>query len=84
MGNRYYLPVYPVQPLSQVNSFLRGNTMSETKKIIIGVLGGVLGIAILFTLVLMLIGKKDEPVARLQPILAQEPVPVPPDPPDYV
>ena len=54
--------------------------MSETKKIIIGVLGGVLGIAVLFTLVLMLVGKGDEPVSCLQPILAQEPVPVPPDP----
>ena len=54
--------------------------MSETKKIIIGVLGGVLGIAVLFTLVLMLVGKGDESVSCLQPILAQEPVPVPPDP----
>ena len=54
--------------------------MSETKKIIIGVLGGVLGIAVLFTLVLMLVGKGDESVSCLQPILAQEPMPVPPDP----
>jgi hypothetical protein len=54
--------------------------MSETKKIIIGVLSGVLGIAVLFTLVMMLVGKGDEPISRLQPILAQEPEAVPPDP----
>ena len=54
--------------------------MSEAKKIIIGVLGGVLGIAVLFTLVLMLVGKGDEPVSLPQPILAQQPKPVPPKP----
>ena len=52
--------------------------MSEAKKITIGVLGGVLGIAVLFTLVLMLVGKGDELVSRPQPILSQQPKPVPP------
>ena len=54
--------------------------MSEAKKVAIGVLGGVLGIAVLFTLVLLLVGKGDEPVSRPQPILAQEPKLVPPKP----
>ncbi len=54
--------------------------MSEAKKNIIGVLGGVVGTAVLFTLVLMLAGKGDEPVSRPQPILAQQPKPVPPKP----
>ena len=54
--------------------------MSEAKKITIGVLGGVLGIATFFALVMMLVGKGDEPVIRPQPILAQQPKPVPPAP----
>jgi hypothetical protein len=51
--------------------------MSEAKKVAIGVVGGVLGIAVLFTLVLMIVGKGDEPVPRPQPIVAQQPKPVP-------
>jgi len=54
--------------------------MSEPKKIIIGVLGSVLGIATLFAVAVMLVGKGDEPVSRPQPILAQQPKPVPPKP----
>jgi hypothetical protein len=58
--------------------------MSEAKKIAIGVLGGISGIAALFALVLMLVGKGDEPVSRPQPLLTQVepkppvPAPVPP------
>ncbi len=50
--------------------------MSEAKKIAIGVVSGVLGIAILFALILMIVGKGDEPTFRPQPILAQLPEPV--------
>jgi hypothetical protein len=45
--------------------------MSEAKKIAIGVLGGISGIAALFALVLMLAGKGDEPAARPVPLPAQ-------------
>ncbi len=45
--------------------------MSEAKKIAIGVLGGISGIAALFALVLMLAGKGDEPAARPEPLLAR-------------
>jgi hypothetical protein len=45
--------------------------MSEAKKITLGVLGGVLGIAALFALALLLAGKGDEPTP--EPNLAQEP-----------
>ncbi len=37
--------------------------MSEAKNVIIGILGAILGIAVLFALVLMLAGKGDELVA---------------------
>ena len=62
------------------------NLMSEAKKIAIGVLGGIAGIAALFAIVLMLAGKGDEPPARPQPLLTQvepkppAPAPVPPAP----
>jgi hypothetical protein len=46
-------------------------TMSEAKRITVGVLGGALGIAVLFALVLINVGKGDEPDSRSQPILAQ-------------
>jgi hypothetical protein len=45
--------------------------MSEAKKVAIGVVSGVLGIAVLFALILMIVGKVDEPAPRLQPIVAQ-------------
>jgi hypothetical protein len=45
--------------------------MSETKKITIGVLGGISGIAALFAIVLMLAGKGDEPAPRRQLLLAE-------------
>jgi hypothetical protein len=54
--------------------------MSEAKKVAIGVVSGVLGIAVLFTLILMILGKGDEPVFRPQPIVAQQTKPVPPKP----
>ena len=54
--------------------------MSEAKKVAIGVVSGVLGIAVLFALILMIVGKVDEPAPRLQPIVAQQPTPVPPKP----
>jgi|GEM_PF-6397981 len=54
--------------------------MTEAKKVAISVVSGVLGIAALFALVVMLVGKGDEPVLRPQPILAQQPRPVPPKP----
>ena len=55
--------------------------MSEAKKIVIGVLGGIAGIAALFVLVLPLVGKGDEPVSRPQPLLTQvEPKPPAPAP----
>ena len=44
--------------------------MSEAKKVAIGVVSGVLGIAVLFALILMIVGKVDEPAPRLQPIVA--------------
>jgi hypothetical protein len=34
----------------------------EAKKVAIGVVSGVLGIAVLFALILMIVGKGDEPV----------------------
>jgi|SRR5271157_2597409 len=52
--------------------------MSEAKKVAIGVVSGVLDIAVLFALILMIVGKGDEPAPRPQPILAQQPKPVPP------
>ena len=55
--------------------------MSEAKKVAIGVVSGVLGIAILFALILMIVGKGDEPTSRPQPILAQQPEPVAPQSP---
>src|SRR5271157_63144 len=54
--------------------------MSEAKKVAIGVVSGVLDIAVLFALILMIVGKRDEPARRPQPILAQQPKPVPPKP----
>ena len=45
--------------------------MSEAKKVAIGVVSGVLGIAVLFALILMIVGKVDEPAPRLQPIVEQ-------------
>jgi hypothetical protein len=47
--------------------------MSEAKRIGIGVLGGVLGIVVLFTLVLMLVGKGDESTVRPQGIASLSP-----------
>lgn len=44
--------------------------MSEAKKVAIGVVTGVLGIAVQFALILMIVGKGDEPAARPQPNLA--------------
>ena len=52
--------------------------MTEPKKIIMGVLGGITGIAILFAIVLLLVGKGDEPISYPQPILAQQPKPTTP------
>ncbi len=54
--------------------------MSEAKKVAIGVVSGVLGIALLFALILMIVGKGDEPAPRPQPILAQQSKPVTPKP----
>ncbi len=54
--------------------------MSEAKKVAIGVVTGVLGIAVLFALILMIVGKGDEPAPRPQLIVAQQPKPVPPKP----
>lgn len=54
--------------------------MSEAKKIIIGFVGGVVGIAVPFTLAWMLAAKGDEPVSRPQPIPAQQSKPVPAKP----
>jgi|SRR5271166_2288134 len=54
--------------------------MSEAKKVTIGVVSGVLSIAVLFALVLMIVGKGDEPAPHPQVILAQQPKPVPPKP----
>ncbi len=68
------------QPSSRPLATSRGNTMSEAKKITIGVLGGVQGIAAFFALVMMLVGKGDGPVIRPQPILEQQTEPVPPAP----
>ena len=52
----------------------------ESKKVAIGVLSGVLGIAVLLALILMIVGKGDEPAARPQPVVAQQSKPVPPKP----
>jgi hypothetical protein len=70
----------PLGEAAQLKTFgdIAGEPMSEAKKITIGVLGGVLGIAAFFALVMMLVGKGDEPAPRPQPILAQQPKPVPP------
>ncbi len=54
--------------------------MSEAKKVAISVVSEVLGIAALFALVLMIVGKGDEPAPRPQLTLAQQPKPVPPKP----
>ena len=54
--------------------------MSEAKKVTIGVVSGVLSIAVLFALILMIVCKGDEPTPRPQPILARQPKPVPPKP----
>jgi len=54
--------------------------MSEAKKVAIGVVSGVLGIAVVFALILMIVGKGDEPDPRPEPILAQQSKPVPPKP----
>ena len=54
--------------------------MSEAKKVTIGVVSGVLSIAVLFALILMIVGKGDEPAPSPQPIVAQQPKPVPPKP----
>lgn len=54
--------------------------MSEAKKVAIGVVSGIVGIAVLFALTLMIVGKGDEPAPRPQPIVAQQPKPVPPKP----
>jgi hypothetical protein len=43
--------------------------MSEAKKVAIGVVSGVLGIAVLFALILMIVGKGDEPATRPQSIV---------------
>ena len=53
--------------------------MSEAKKVTIGVVSGVLGIAVLFALILMIVGKGDEPTPCPQPIVQQS-KPVPPKP----
>jgi hypothetical protein len=45
--------------------------MTEARKISIGVLGGVLGIAILFAIAVMVVGKGDEPISYPEPIPAQ-------------
>ena len=44
--------------------------MSEAKKVATGVMSGVLGIAVLFALILMIVGKGDEPAPRPQLTLA--------------
>ncbi len=54
--------------------------MPEGAKVAIGVLSGVLGIAVLLALILMIVGKGDEPAARPQPVVAQQSKPVPPKP----
>ncbi len=54
--------------------------MSEAKKVAISVVSGVLGIAVLFALILMIVGNGDEPAPRPQLTLAQQPKPVPPKP----
>lgn len=46
--------------------------MNEAKKVAIGVIGGVVSITALFALVLMLVGKGDEPAPRPQPTTAQQ------------
>ena len=53
--------------------------MSEAKKVTIGVVSGVLGIAVLFALISMIVGKGDEPTPCPQPIVQQS-KPVPPKP----
>jgi len=54
--------------------------MSEAKKVAIGVVGGILGISAFFALVLMIVGKGDEPPHHPQPIVAEQPKPIPPKP----
>ena len=54
--------------------------MSEAKKVAIGVAGGILGISAFFALVLMIVGKGDEPPHHPQPIVAEQPKPIPPKP----
>jgi hypothetical protein len=44
--------------------------MSEAKKVAIGVVSVVLSTAVLFALILMIVGKGDEPAPRLQLTLA--------------
>jgi len=41
-------------------------SISEAKKVAIGVVSGVLGVAVLFALILMIVGKGDEPAPRPQ------------------
>ena len=45
-------------------------SMGEAKKVAIGVVSGVLGVAVLFALILMIVGKGDEPAPRPQLTLA--------------
>jgi len=54
--------------------------MSEAKKVTIGVVSAVLSIAVLFALILMIVGKGDEPAPHPQPIVAQQSKPIPPKP----
>jgi len=54
--------------------------MSEAKKVTIGVVSGVLGIAVLFALILMIVGKGDEPDPRPEPIVTQQSKPVSAEP----
>ena len=64
----------PTPPLARVARAF------ESKKVAIGVLSGVLGIAVLLALILMIVGKGNEPAARPQPVVAQQSKPVPPKP----
>jgi hypothetical protein len=50
--------------------------MSESRKVAIGVAGGILGIAAMFTLILLLVGKGEQPTTPPQSLLADPAKPV--------